>query len=310
MNKTFLFFTASFLLWATGAFAQLSMKKTDEGILITENKKEVFLYHIHPKDLNGQYRRCNYIHPLYGLNGEVLTEDFPSDHLHHRGIFWAWHQVWIGDKRVSDGWEIKDFDQTVTEIEFKKNPSGLAVIKTEVDWTSGKWKKEGKKVPYLNEKTTITVHPTSRDVRKIDFEIQLLALEEGLKLGGSEDEKAYGGFSVRLDLPDDVTFSGPDGKIEPENTAVKSSGYVQVSGTFDNGAKESGVVIVDHPQNPGYPQDWILRAKNSMQNVVWPGREPVIGSTTEPLVLKYSLLVYSGKMNNNKMEKIIGDDPF
>ena len=131
-----------------------------------------------------------------------------------------------------------------------KNASGLVVLKTEVDWKSDKWKKNGVKVPYLNEKATITVHPTSGGVRKIDFEIRLLALEENLKLGGSEDEKGYSGFSVRLKLPEDVSFSGPDGKIEPLETQVQSKGYVQVSGKFDTGEKENGVVIVDNPENP------------------------------------------------------------
>lgn len=305
MNKTFLILTASFLCLAFGVSAQLSMQKTSEGILITEKNKEVLLYHTTLKSLNGEYERCNYIHPLYSLSGKILTEDFPADHPHHRGVFWAWHQVWIGDKRISDGWEINDFEQTFSEYEFMKDASGVVEIRTEVEWKSDRWKKNGEKVPYLNEKTKITVHPVTANMRKIDFEIRLLALEENLKLGGSEDEKGYGGFSVRLNLPEDVVFSGPEGKIEPIETEVQSKGYVQVSGNFDESGKPSGVVIVDHPDNPGYPQPWILRSKNSMQNVVWPGREPVAVSTTRPVVLKYSLLIYNGKLSKGKIEKII-----
>ncbi len=306
MSKIILLPFVVFLLGITAVSAQLSMQKTAGGILITENEKEVLVYRTTPKSLNGEYERTNYIHPLYSLNGKVLTEDFPADHPHHRGIFWAWHQVWIGDQRISDGWEIKDFEQTLTEFEFIKNASGTVEIRTEVDWKSEKWKKGGKKVPYLQEKASITVHPTVGNVRKIDFEIRLLALEEGLKLGGAENEKGYSGFSVRLGLPKDVVFSGPDGKIDPQETAVPSNGYVQVSGSFDLEEKESGVVMVDHSENPGYPQPWILRAKNSMQNAVWPGREAVAVSTDKPVVLKYSLLVYQGKLNRNKIEKIMG----
>ena len=49
-------------------------------------------------------RGC-YIHPLYGLSGEQLTDDFPSDHYHHHGVFWTWphvmvhgqqHDLWAG----------------------------------------------------------------------------------------------------------------------------------------------------------------------------------------------------------------------
>ena len=30
--------------------------------------------------------RSSYVHPIYGLDGEVLTADFPKDHPHHRGL--------------------------------------------------------------------------------------------------------------------------------------------------------------------------------------------------------------------------------
>ena len=43
--------------------------------------------------------RSDYIHPLYGLNGEVLTRDWPVDHPHHRGIYWAWPEVDYGTNR-------------------------------------------------------------------------------------------------------------------------------------------------------------------------------------------------------------------
>jgi hypothetical protein len=42
-----------------------------------------------------------------------------------------------------------------------------------------------------------------------------------------------------------------------------------------------------------------------MQNPAYPGRHAVPVSTTEPLVLKYSLLVYSGELGDEKIHKII-----
>lgn len=284
--------------------AQLSMQKKEEGILITENGKNVLFFQSEPKSLNGTYERCNYIHPLWGVEGSVLTEDFPADHLHHRGIFWTWHQVWIGDKRIGDPWEIKEFDQDVVELEFVKSSDGTARVITEVEWLSAKWEKNGQKVPYIKENATIVIHPVKGNYRKIDFEITLLALAENLKIGGSEDVKGYSGFSVRMKLPEDVLFSGPDGIVEPLNTAVQSAGFINVSGSLPDGST-GGIVIADHPDNPGYPQNWILRKRNSMQNAAWPGREAVLLSTSEPLVLKYSLLVYKGKLSAKKIQKII-----
>lgn len=304
-NLKRLFFTAFLLAGFMAGNAQLSMKKSTDGILITDQGNAVFLYHTQPKSLDGEYERCNYIHPLYSPKGQTLTEDFPSDHPHQRGIFWAWHQVWIGDQRIGDAWEIKHFKQEVAEVEFIKQGNGTVALRTEVNWLSDLWRKDGVEVPYLKEHANITVWPLQGQVRRIDFETRLLALEENLKLGGSEDEKGYGGFSVRMVLPNDVVFSGPGGKVQPQENEVRSHGFVNIAGSMDVGNSAGGIVIVDNPENPGYPQSWILRAKNSMQNAVWPGKEPVSISTHNPLVLKYSLLIYSGKLSDKKIEKIM-----
>jgi len=305
MESKKIYFLAALMACFFVSGAQLRMVKMNEGILITEGSQKVLFYQMTPKSKDGEYERNNYIHPLWGINGKELTEDFPADHLHHRGIFWAWHQVWIDDKRIGDPWEIKNFEQKIIEFEFIKQSSGEVVMQTEVDWLSDLWKKAGKKVPYIKEFGKITVHPSGTNYRKIDFEIRLEAQEKNLKIGGSEDEKGYSGFSVRMALPEDVTFSGVNGNVVPEVTAVESPGYINIAGKVDANDKKGGIVIIDNPDNPGYPQSWILRDKNSMQNAAWPGREAVDIPWDKPLVLKYSLIVYLGKMNESKIDKIM-----
>lgn len=290
---------------ALSSCSKIEMQKTDGGILFTENNENVLFYQIEPKNKDGKYERCNYIHPLWGVDGTVITEDFPADHLHHRGVFWTWHQLWIGDQKIGDPWALIDFEQDVTKVDFATGKNGAGVLKTEVEWKSDKWKKQSKKVPYLKENTTIIIHPKKDNYRKIDFEISLLALEENLKIGGSENEKGYSGFSVRMVLPEDVIFTGPAGEVTPETNAVKSKGYINISGSLLDGNKNGGVVIVDNPENPGYPQSWILRKQKSMQNPVFPGRHAVHVSTINPLVLKYSILVYSGELSDDKIQEII-----
>ena len=224
------------------------------------------------------------------MNGKVLTEDFPDDHLHHRGVFWAWHQIWINGRRIGDPWLLEDFSQDVVESGYESLKSGKARLKTRVLWNSSDWK-NGEE-PYLEETTHIVVHPRKENFRRIDFQISLGSLVRGLSIGGADNEKGYGGFSVRMILPDDVSFSGPDGPIKPLSTPVKSRGYVNISGTFEPGL--GGIVILEHPDNPRFPGDWILREKGSMQNAVFPGKNPVQLSPTQPLTLQYTLLIYSG----------------
>lgn len=293
------------IIFSVTANAQVKLQKQEDGLLLTENDEKVLFYQVQPKNLDGKFERCNYIHPLWGMDGNVLTEDFPADHFHHRGVFWAWHQIWIGSQRIGDGWEIRDFEQKVNDVEYFLQKDGSAILKTGVVWQSEKWKKQGRKVPYLQENTTIIVHQKKGNTRKIDFEIRLIALEENLSIGGSEDVKGYSGFSIRTFLPDNILFTGSNGVVEPQNEAVASPGYINISGAFGKNNSAAGVVIADHKTNPGYPQPWILRKKSSMQNAAFPGNTTIPVSTTDPLILNYSLIVYSGKLNNSKIQKLI-----
>lgn len=285
--------------------AQLSMLKTNDGILITEEGKEVLLYRNASRIDGNKCERCNYIHPLYGLNGGILSEDAPADHPHQRGIFWAWHQVFVDGKQVGDQWLLENMKNEIVEFEFMKQRGGNVIMQTEVDWYSNKFKINGIEKPFIKEFGRIEVYPVSGNFRRIDFEIQLRALVDHVQIGGSNDEKGYGGFSIRMKLPDKVSFIGPDGALTPENEAIESNGFVNISGKIEKGVKNGGIVIIDHPDNPCYPQNWILREKNSMQNSVWPGKELIDLKLAEPVTLKYTLLVYTGKINAKRIERII-----
>ncbi len=277
--------------------AQFKADKTPDGLLITEKGKKVLFYRTKPKSLDGKFERCNYIHPLWGLDDYILTEDFPADHLHHRGIFWAWHQIWIDSQRIGDPWEIKDFSQEVVKADFCNEKGGIGLLTTEALWESPLWKKDGKVKPYMKETAEIRINPVKGNYRRIDFVINLLALENNLTIGGSQDDKGYSGFSVRMKLPADVQFTGKDGIVTPKNEAVISDGYINVSGSLTGGGDKAGICIIDHPGNPGYPQKWILRAAKSMQNAAWPGNSTVPIPTDKPLQLKYSLLIYLGEFS-------------
>ncbi len=121
-------------------------------------------------------------------------------------------------------------------------------------------------------------------------DIEILALTEGLRLGGSNDAKGYGGFSTRILLPADIRMSDCNGPVIPQETAVPAGDWMNFSGTF--GKSMSSFAILIHPANPGHPRQWILRSSGSAQNVAYPGRVPIAVSTTKPLVLKYRLVLH------------------
>lgn len=282
-----------------------SIGRTNDGAWIIDNGKKVLFYQAQTKSLDGKYPRANYVHPLYGLNGHVLTEDFPKDHLHHRGIFWTWHQVWIGDTRIGDAWECKDFVWDVVRYVEEMVTEGSIALSTHVLWKSPLWRDNaGEMNPFMKEKTVITVYNKQENYRIIDFEISLLALEDGLRVGGSEDQKGYGGFSVRIKMPEDIQFSSSQGQVLPQVTQVEADSWVDVSGSMLPDGGKAGLVIICHPDNPMFPEKWILRRKGSMQNPVYPGREPVSISQSDPTVLQYRLIIYEGDLGAEKIDKL------
>jgi len=294
-------------LFHTWVFTQeVHLEIGAQGALFSEKGDTILFYRSAEKDLNGTYARANYIHPLYSLDGAILTEDFPADHLHHRGIFWAWHQLYVGEKRIGDGWETRNFSwkvKSVEKVSGKKKPKSIRV---QVDWLSPLWMDQnGIPKPMVSEETTITVYPRKKDRRAIDIEISMLALEPDTRIGGSEDEKGYGGFSPRIRLPEDVRFRGAAGPVELRVTPVKARGWMDISGSIGKEGALVGLAILSHPDNPGYPNPWILRAKGSMQNAVWPhpGAQAVPLSNSEPTVLRYRLILHDG-LDEKKLGKL------
>ncbi len=279
----------------------IKIKRQCGGYLVSEGSKKVLFYQSAPKSLNGTFRRANYVHPLFDLDGNVVSEDFPEDHPHHRGIFWGWHQLWIGDQKIGNSWSTKDsvWDvQKVQRIRFNDRSVGL---KSHILWKSPDWKDPvGRLKPVVSENTTIRVYPSDQESRKIDFEIRLTARENNMRIGGADNSKGYGGFSVRLHLPNPVQFQSRLGPVAPQRTSVEAGPWINVPDSLANNT--GGFAILSHPSLPGFPHRWILRSHRGMQNPVYPGQIPVPLSTDEPLVLRYRLVIYRGQIDVQQAE--------
>lgn len=285
---------------------EIHLNITDDSAYFLEGMDSVLVYRATETSLRGNFKRSNYIHPLYGLDGEIITEDFPEDHKHHRGIFWAWHQLYVGDTRIGDGWEVKDISWDVISLDTIGPGASQKILKTQVLWKSPLWKdKQGNEKPLVHETNHISVYPKRKNFRLIDIQIELLGLVPDMRLGGSEDEKGYGGFSIRMKLPEDIEFKDKDGTVLPQNLSVHGKGWMTIYGTLEGLEAKTSVTIIPHKDNPGYPNPWILRSKASMQNAVFPhpGAIPIPLSTTAPLQLKYRLLIGDGTVGTKQIER-------
>lgn len=272
------------------AGSNFTYNNTDQGVELLENGDPVFFYQEKPKSLDGNYICNNYLHPLYSLNGDTLTEEFPVDHPYHRGIYWAWHQMYVDGKSLGDGWIMENISQDVRDVQTNVN-NNSAEININAVWKSTLFENNR---PFLAEKTTITVHALENNIRKIDFAISLQALVPGVEIGGSDDEKGYGGFCARLKLPDDLTFISENKIVTPQVTQIIAGNWMDFSASYGRNGETSGVAILCHPKTPNYPAPWILRAKTSMQNIVFPGRERINISMDRHINLYYRLIIHNG----------------
>ena len=294
---------AVLLLSCEGEVDNWKTIETHEGVLILEGTDSVLFYQRTPTAAVGRSSRANYIHPLYGINGGVLTEDFPDDHYHHRGVFWAWHQVFVGDKRMGDAWETTNFDWNVTNVSVERK-GDVSVLSANVNWESLKWLDGlGAKWPFAKEEIKIKIHKKKDNFRVLDFNIKIEALEDSLSIGGSEDEKGYSGFSWRMKMPDDLVFNSEGGEVEPIKTEVNAGAWMNISGNLNNKGKE-GIIVISHESNPKHPQPWILRKKKSMQNAKFPGNERYEIPKDQPLVLNYRMIIYDGDIEESVIKEM------
>jgi hypothetical protein len=287
----------------------LSAAFDEGGVLIRQGNQPVLYYQRATKSLEGAWPRAAYVHPLYDLRGNVISEDFPGDHLHHRGIFWAWHQVWVGDQRLGDPWTCKDFVWEVESVQCS-SPASPLVLEASVLWKSPLHVDEaGTMIPLVRERVGITVHAAEDSYRLIDFDIALQAIVDGVRIGGSEDDKGYGGFSPRIRLSADQRFTSAGGEVEPGILAIEAGPWINIAGA------EYGLAVIAHDANPrpagaedvAAPQRWILRRQRSMQNAVYPGRDPVELSTELPTRLRYRIAVHDGTLEGEQIESIQQD---
>lgn len=299
--KLLLIFLCYFII-NTEVFGQhFTTTKSGEGIELLENGKKVLFYQVRPKSVNGKFERAGFVHPLYSMNEKKLTDDMPPDHPYHRGIFWAWHQIILNDKNIADGWMSDHLSFQPVRIKLKKSRERL-ILQSEMIWNAEL--ESNKRSSIVREKTTITVFKSTPQYRILDFDIHLFALVNNLKIGGSDDEKGYGGFCLRLKLPGDISFVSDDKNVIPQETPVLAGPWMDITGSFEGESlPKNGVIVFGYTSGAGNRYPWILRRVTSMQNVPYPGRTPIVLSK-KGLRLSCRVIVHNGEMSNEDIEKL------
>jgi hypothetical protein len=248
------------------------------------------LQRIRPENQKYARPRGDYLHPLYGLDGEELTKDWPIDHPHHRGIYWAWPEVDYHGERGDLHALQRVFARPTGRCATIEGPV-FAGIEAENLWL---WED---REPIVRETAMVRVWRAGAEARCIDLEFRFAALKEGVSIARRET-RLYGGLNVRLNTVQDQRI---DLQTDPPGQLPRRA-WAALSGTFPGAAHLSGLFILQHPDNPGYPGDWIQYPEINWfqptfpsageRYALWPGQS---------LTLRYRLWLHRGRADPNRL---------
>ncbi len=228
--------------------------------------------------------RSDYIHPLYGLKGEMLTRDWPDgNHPHHRAIFWAWPEVEYGSERGDIYALQRVFARPTGNIKTTGGPVFAQII------AENFWMWEDKE-PIVREHAVIRVYRASSSKRIIDLTIILEALKDSITIATRHTD-SYGGLNLRMQTPvsQDISFHTD----EPGSKPLRA--WSDFNGIFKGNKIASGLMVLQHKDNPEYPGTWVQYPNLAWIQPTFPTpntRFPL--NTKEPLILRYRLMIHTG----------------
>ncbi len=267
-----------------------SFELTAERLELSEDGRPVFAYNygmVLHAGVPESRRRSGYVHPLRAPDGTVVTDDFPRDHYHHRGIFWSWPVVRVGG-RTYDLWTIRGIHQKFVRWKAREARPDTARLAVENGWFVGDRQ-------VVREEVEIVVHRTSGHARLLEFGLAFEAVGEPVEIGGEQmDRKGYGGFSVRF-APRTGTRIVTEAGVETRDTDMARHRWAQLEALYEG--RPATLRIAIDPDNPGFPNGWCLRHYGFL-GVNYPGLETYTLVPGKPLRLRYRVTVSAGMPSN------------
>jgi hypothetical protein len=261
----------------------------DQSLAIVDDAATVLVYNhgdIRFSHAGRVRSRSSYVHPIFGLDGEVLTDDFPADHHHHHGLFWCWPHVTVGN-RDYDFWERDDIDIVFKRWLAKDANADAAELAVENGWFI-----DGAEI--VQETLRLKVHPVTAAGRSIDVSLSWRPNHESMTLSGAAG-KSYGGVSLRFAPRKETVVTIPGGPTGGD-LLVTNLPWADLTGRFAGASGPSGAALFVHPSNPDFPPEWMTR-EYGLLAVGWPGIEPRTIEPGETATCRYRVWVHRGRVD-------------
>lgn len=258
-----------------------------KSLRLSEDGRPVFVYNygsILRPGVPPDRARCCYLHPIYAPNNVVISDDFPADHYHHRGLSWAWPEVRV-DGATHDLWALQGILPRFEKWLRRTAAKDKAVLAVENGWYVGNSR-------VVIEDVEITAYPAVKGRQDLGFVLQLRAVDHDVQIAGrQEGRKGYGGFNLRFAPRTDTVIRYP-GQKSAADSDLQPAPWAELTGVFDGG--RAGARITIDASNSGFPNGWCLR-KYGYLGVDFPGLETWTLTKGVALILKYRVSLLSGK---------------
>jgi len=252
-------------------------------------------------------RRKAYFHPLHTPKGVLLSCFEPSDHVWHRGLWFAWKYLngvnyWEEREPVTEpegrtefaGGETVELHSDRAAIETRYRycpPGGDAILEETRRIVAG--------MPRADSSYTLDWRQTFAATRE-DVKIDCTPINAQTPWGG------YSGLSWRA-ARTLVQFQALNSEgVRDKECEHRPARWVDLTGLADGGRDLfAGLAMFDHPQNPRHPSPWrcVLEPGNGYINPAFMMREPWVIEPGAPLVLRYRVLVHDGVPDAVRFEK-------
>jgi len=238
-----------------------------------------------------RYRRACYCHPVRAPDGTVLTDDFPKDHYHHRGIFWSWPRMKTRGKAVQT-WHLEGIHQTFRKWNSKSAGAQCVSLEVANDCLLDDGECVGR------ERLLMVVHRASAVGRAIDFALIFEAVGGPMELLGAKG-KGYGGFCFRF-APRKGTVITTDAGVRKGDSNKETPKWADLSAKFEGADGVAGAAVFVHPRSHCKPTGWTLRHYGFL-GPSWPGLEPYTLRPGAPVTLRYRVYVHRGGAAEGKV---------
>lgn len=256
------------------------------------------------------FTRNAYVHPVHAPNGALVTDDFPADHLHQRGVYFAWTKTRIeldGQELHPDFWNIGAGTGRIrtTRVRGEMRPDGLVRLEASHTWEARRgedW------VPVLSEVCEIQVHPptwTDPDAGDAYYRLDFTSRQTP-RVALELPQYRYGGMAVRGARPWNdrkvgklVTAEGREWFAAEGHPAR----WVDMSGPSEE--KVGGIALWEHPSNPGAPSQLRVAEQNPYY-VYCPSKAAALTlAAGKEHQFRYGLCVHNGPVNPELLKGLV-----